>query len=266
MVFLSTEVMVRRKMNAKPVMRVSETARGAQLHVDVVARLRDMLVEGEIPPGARVPERELCEAFGISRTPLREALKVLAAEGQVVLLPNRGARAARLTARDVRELFDVCEGLEAIAGELACERITPEGMAELQALTEEMRGHFERRELAPYYRCNRAIHEGIVRAAGNTVLASFYEAVTARIRRARYVVPMPPDHWRLAMLEHDAIINALRRRDGVGLSHILRTHLRVKRQELMKAGFTEESVATAEPRVLVALPEPATPFRHRLTQ
>ena len=207
-----------------------------------------MLVEGEIPPGSRVPERELCESFGISRTPLREALKVLAAEGQVVLLPNRGARAARLTVRDVRELFDVCEGLEAIAGELACEHISAAALAELRALTDEMRVHYDRRELIPYYRCNRAIHEGIVRAAGNAVLASFYESVTARIRRARYVVPMPPDHWAMAMLEHDAIVNALARRDGPGLSHILRTHLRVKRRYLLDAGFTEEEADASSER------------------
>ena len=85
------------------------------MHEEVVARLRHKLVEGEIPPGARVPERELCEALGISRTPLREALKVLAAEGLVVLLPNRGARAARLTRESVQDLFEVCEGLEALA-------------------------------------------------------------------------------------------------------------------------------------------------------
>jgi len=75
------------------------------LHDEVISRLRHILTEGEIAPGARIPERELCASLGISRTPLREALKVLAAEGLVVLLPNRGSRAAKLTQRDVKELF-----------------------------------------------------------------------------------------------------------------------------------------------------------------
>src|SRR6266404_6134534 len=66
------------------------------MHDEVVARLRHVLTEGEIPPGARIPERDLCASFAISRTPLREALKVLAAEGLVVLLPNRGSRAAKI--------------------------------------------------------------------------------------------------------------------------------------------------------------------------
>jgi DNA-binding GntR family transcriptional regulator len=90
-----------------------------------------------------------------------------------------------------------------------------------------------------YYRCNRAIHEAIVAAAGNPVLSGLYESVTARIRRARYVTPMTPPRWALALQEHEAILNALRRRDAVGLSHILRTHLRHKRDEVMQAGFAE---------------------------
>ena len=209
------------------------------LHEEVVARLRHLLIEGEIPPGGRVPERDLCVALGISRTPLREALKVLAAEGHVILLPNRGARAAKLTAKDVRDLFDVCEGLEAIAGELACKRISDDELAEIAFLHREMERHYERRDLPQYYRCNRAIHEAIIRAADNPVLSSLYDSVTARIRRARYVAPMPPAHWELALREHEAILNALERRDGSGLAHILRRHLRNKRQELEWAGFAE---------------------------
>src|SRR5260221_8159554 len=96
----------------------------AMLHEEVVGRVRAMLLDGDIPPGARIPERDLCENLEISRTPLREALKVLAAEGLVQLLPNRGSRAAKLTDKDMRDLFEDCQGLEALAGELACERIT----------------------------------------------------------------------------------------------------------------------------------------------
>src|SRR5579885_3085719 len=99
---------------------------GTMLHEEVVSRLRHMLIDGDIPPGSRVPERQLCAALRISRTPLREALKVLAAEGLVVLLPNRGARAAKLTRKGLQDLFELCEGLEAMAGQLACTRISAE--------------------------------------------------------------------------------------------------------------------------------------------
>jgi DNA-binding GntR family transcriptional regulator len=209
------------------------------LHDEVVGRLKHMLVEGEIRPGERVPERELCLAFGISRTPLREALKVLAAEGYVALLPNRGARAAKLTHDDVRELFEVCEGLEAVAGELACRRITEAEVRGIAADQAEMVRHHRAGDLIQYYRCNRRIHEAIVRAAGNAVLAGLYESVTARIRRARYVADMRPEHWDLAVQEHEAILNALQRRDGVTLAQVLRTHLRNKLEQTERAGFAE---------------------------
>ena len=209
------------------------------LHEEVVSQVRAMLLEGEIPPGARIPERDLCEKLQISRTPLREALKVLAAEGLVVLLPNRGSRAARLTQKDVKELFEVCEALEATAGELACPRISEQQLREIAALQAEMVAHFRARDLLAYYRCNRQIHESIVRAADNAVLAGFYESVSTRIRRGRFITPMSPEHWALAVQEHEGILNALQRRDASGLAHILRTHLRRKREEVVQAGFAE---------------------------
>lgn len=232
------------------------------LHKDVVARLRDKLIEGVMPPGSRVPEKDLCAEFGISRTPLREALKVLAAEGYVVLLPNRGARVAKMTRNDLEELFAVCGGMEALAGELACKHATDAEISEIKALHDQMAQYYAARDLAGYYPLNRAIHEAIVRATHNSVLITMYENVSARIRRARFVAPMPPDHWQLAMAEHEAILNALQRRDAAVLSSILKTHLRNKLEQVEKAGFAESDDAPpATPSGKSALPEqsPSTP-------
>src|ERR1700751_1689030 len=104
------------------------------LHDETLTRLRDHIVEGHIPDGGRIPERQLCEMLGISRTPLREALKVLAAEGLVELLPNPGARVRPLSERDLAELFDLMGGLEGLAGRLACETITDAEIAEVERL------------------------------------------------------------------------------------------------------------------------------------
>src|SRR5271154_4364430 len=116
----------------------SPLASPKSLHDEVLARLRDYIVEGNLEDGARIPERELSLRFGISRTPLREALKVLASEGLLELLPNRGARVRALSERDLAELFDVMGGLEALAGRLACENITDEEVAEIERLHHEM--------------------------------------------------------------------------------------------------------------------------------
>jgi DNA-binding GntR family transcriptional regulator len=210
------------------------------LYEDVVSRLRNILLEGQIPPGARIPERELCGRLQVSRTPLREALKVLAAEGLVLLLPRRGSRAAKLTGKDVQDLFEVCQGLEALAGELACERISNQELASICKLHAAMTRHYQDRDLQAYYLCNRQIHEAIVEAARNPVLSALYESVTARIRRARYVTPMTPARWAIALQEHEAILNALLRYDSIGLAQILRAHLRHKREEVIRAGFADD--------------------------
>src|SRR3984893_7477656 len=125
------------------------------LHDEILTRLRDHIVEGNIPDGGRVPERQLCEMLGISRTPLREALKVLASEGLVELLPNRGARVRQLSEHDLCELFDVMGGLEGLAGRLACENITDTEIAEIERLHYEMYGFYLHRDMHGYFRVNQ---------------------------------------------------------------------------------------------------------------
>ncbi len=202
----------------------------ASLHEEVLTRLRDHIVEGNLAEGARVPERALCEMLGISRTPLREALKVLSSEGLVDLLPNRGARIRPLGSRDVRELFDLMGGLEALAGRLACERIGDDAIAEAERLHHEMYGFYLRRDLHGYFRCNQAIHRLIVNAAGNAALAVAYASLADRLQRVRYAANLDRgrDRWSEAMREHEAILDALRRREGAELAEILFQHLRNK--------------------------------------
>jgi DNA-binding GntR family transcriptional regulator len=199
---------------------------GESLHGEVLSRLRDSIVEGRIAPGARVPERELCTEFGVSRTPLREALKVLAAEGLIELFPNRGARVRQFTAKDVREFFELLAGMESAAGRLACNRISNAEIAAIERLHYDMYGHYMRRELPSYFHCNQAIHVGIVNAAGNEALKSSYQALTARMRQFRYSAnTIARDRWGEAMREHEEILDALRRRDASALASILFDHL-----------------------------------------
>ena len=198
------------------------------LHGEVVSGLRTMIVEGEFPPGARLPEKILCERFGISRTPLREAMRILASEGLVRLTPNRGATVSEITARDVDEMFPVMGSLEALAGEMACERISEDQLAEVRAFHFQMVLHYRRRELADYFRLNQAIHEKILQAADNPTLAAMHASLEGRIRRARYIANMSEKRWEQAVAEHEEILKALESRDGTRLSEILKRHLENK--------------------------------------
>jgi DNA-binding GntR family transcriptional regulator len=201
----------------------------ASLHEDILGQLRDFIVEGHIKPGARIPERELCERFGISRTPLREALKVLAAEGLIELMPNRGARVRQFTEADIKSLFEVMSGLDFIAGRLACERISEAAIAEIERMHLEMYTHYLRRELADYFRLNQNIHQAIVDAAANPILSTNYASLNAIVRRLRYSANLVRrDRLGDAMREHEEIVDALRRRAGDELGLMMLQHMQRK--------------------------------------
>jgi DNA-binding GntR family transcriptional regulator len=196
------------------------------LHHGVLSALRDLIVHSELPPGTRLTEAVLCERLKVSRTPLREALKVLSHEGLIEILPNRGARVVRLLLEDVKYLFEVIATLESLAGRLACERITDAEICEIKAIHYQMQASFIRRDLPEYFRLNQAIHKRIVEAAANPVLAKTHENLNARLLRARYLASQTDqDRWAAAMGEHELIIDALSRRAGEQMAELLREHL-----------------------------------------
>jgi DNA-binding GntR family transcriptional regulator len=204
-----------------------KTAQKAQtLHHGVLSTLRDLIVHGELPPGTRLTETALCERLKVSRTPLREALKVLSHQGLAEILPNRGARVGRLMLEDVKNLFEVIATLESLAGRLACERITDAEICEVKALHYQMQASFIRRDLPEYFQLNQTIHRRIVAVAGNPVLAATHENLNARLLRARYLASQT-DHerWAAAMHGHELIIDALSRRAGEEIGRILQEHL-----------------------------------------
>ncbi|MBA4177861.1 MAG: GntR family transcriptional regulator [Leptothrix sp. (in: Bacteria)] len=211
----------------------------AGLHEQAAGRLRTMLVEGRIAPGGKLNERELAEALKVSRTPLREAIKMLASEGLVDLLPNRGAVAVKLAEADVLHSFELLAELEALSGELAAARITDTARDELRAKHYEMMACHARRDLSGYYRLNALIHAGISAAAANPVLDHTYRQVNARVQSLRFRTNQNDAKWQRAMREHGQMMDALDARDGAALRGLLRTHLEHKRDtvlELMRAG------------------------------
>jgi len=224
------------------------------LHLAVAQRLRALIVEGGIAPGQKLNERELAERLQVSRTPLREALKLLTAEGLVEHQPNRGAIAVQLSAGDVVHAFELMAALEGLSGELACARISDEEIAELQALNFEMRAHHARRDLPAYYRLNAQIHRAINRAARNPVLSEVYDRLNARLQALRFSSNFDTEKWNAAVRDHDAMIEALIARDGARLRRILVSHMQHKLDVVLahlagSAGATAIADAgTAAPR------------------
>lgn len=203
----------------------TRTIQRKTLHTEIVDHLRDMIVSGELGPGQKLPEKDLCARFDISRTPLREALKALAAEGMIELLPQRGARVVTITDEELQELFPIIASIEALAGELACDLITDTQLAAITAMHQEMIVAYRELRRLDYSRLNRAIHFAIFEAAGNASLLTLYRHLELRIRNIRHTVQQLPGDWKEAVGDHEKILKALTARDRKQLGKVMRQHI-----------------------------------------
>lgn len=205
------------------------------LHDEVAERLRRLILDGELEPRARVNELELAERFGISRTPMREAIKILATEGLLELLPNRGARVVSINDHELSEMIEVVAGLEAIAGDLAASAITDKEVEAIAEKTGVMVAAWRREDERTYYTLNREIHEAIMAGARNATLAAIYANLSGRVQRTRYTAHKTPEQWKKAVDEHLLMVDLLRARDGAGLAALLRMHIRGKKPVIAAA-------------------------------
>ena len=157
-----------------PVVRLS-------LHEQIVTKVREMIQLGELPPGSVISETDLCGSLGISRTPLREALKVLASENLVQLRPHRTPLVSPVDPDEIAELFELLLILEPAAGALACQRASVAEINHLRDMHEQLMSHYYTRERTRYFSDNQAIHHEIVRLAGNKVMLTTYQSLQGRI-------------------------------------------------------------------------------------
>lgn len=194
------------------------------LHEETTRRLRNMIVSGEMAPGEKLRESHYCQVFNVSRTPFREAVKALAAEGLIELLPNRSPVVSGLKAQDLEYLYLVVSALEALAGEEACRKITEQELTEVIELHSKMLGAYEREDRAEYLGLNQLIHQRVVEIARNPVLLSSWETLVPRVERARAMANLDRSRWLAAVTEHSRMLAALSARDGALLARLTKEH------------------------------------------
>ncbi len=195
------------------------------LHDAVANQIRDMIIEGKLDPGSRINEGQVGASLGVSRTPLREAIKTLASEGLVEIMPAKGAIVRRFSENDIRELLEALKAIEQAAARHACQRASEAQIEAIRAMHAEMLGQYTARNRLQYFKLNQNIHSAIVQASGNSVLAQTHETLQARIKRIRFVGNETPERWSAAVAEHEEMIAALVRRDADALAEILGRHL-----------------------------------------
>lgn len=201
-------------------------AAAATLVEQIADTLREEVLTGKFPPARRIPESAVAARFRSSRTPAREALRLLAAEGVLVMHPHRGAEVPEYGLRMILDAIELVEHLEAAAGEVACRRISDEETRWIEFMTREMSAAHQSGDRVGYYSLNRRIHYAIVAATRNSALISAYREYNARLFRVRFVALRPSAKlWREAMREHREMVKLLKNRDGPALAALLRGHM-----------------------------------------
>ena len=204
----------------------------SSLHDDVADRLRGLIFDGSLAPGSFIDEPALCEQLGISRTPLREALKVLTAEGLLRHEPRRGCFVNQITERDLDEIFPVIALLEGRCAFEAARNASDADLAALDVLHQRLNRHAQARRISEYYETNHAIHEAIITLADNRWLAQVIGDLRKILRLARLQQLHAPGRLAQSLAEHMAVYAALQARDAEGAEAAMRTHLTRQREAL----------------------------------
>jgi DNA-binding GntR family transcriptional regulator len=187
--------------------------------------LRDRIIKGALPAGARIVERKLSAELDVSRTPIREALKLLQADSLIEISRNKGAQVKTYSAQQTLELFDVIASLESLAAERLAERITEDQLDELEQLHADMLAHFRAGESDAYFDINSEIHDTILATCGNPILQQMHTKMMARARRGRFMAIMDPDRLTTAVDEHEQLMTAFRTRNSEAARQVWRQHL-----------------------------------------
>lgn len=204
-----------------------------------------MIVTGELAPGERLNERELCARLKVSRTPVREAIKTLAQDGLLQVWPNRSPVVMPLDAAQTAALVEVVASIEALAGELAAPRFTGAQLAELGILHYTMLRHHAATDLRAYFEVNKAFHRLIVEGAGNPILIWVWDLLALRVDRARYSSNLHPQRWSQAIEEHGHILERISARDPQGTAQALRGHVRAGLSLVVQTLIDTEQVASS---------------------
>ena len=205
---------------------------------EAYSALRAAILSGEVAPGDRLGEVELAEQLGVSRTPVREALRRLAADGLVEVLPNRGARVAQWTTEDLEEIYDLRAMLESHGAARAAERIDPADLPELHRLCTEMEACAERgrkRDLDRLAELNAELHRRVVDAAASPRLATLIAAVVQVPLVMRTFQRYDADALRRSLGHHRELVAALAAQDGEWARSVMRSHVLAAKAVLLAA-------------------------------
>lgn len=206
----------------------------------IADQLRRDILRGKLPPGASIKERDNATEMGVSRTPLREAIRILSQEGLVDLRPARSPIVTKLSAKQVSDDVEVLLAVEILSAELACARATPQDLEQIEALQKQIVVRFDRADPLDIFEIDMEFHSAIARASHNAPLAEIHRTFLARLWRGRFLAAIKRRNRDRVIAHHTEILRALKARDPQAIRASLLGHMGNLRPDIL------ESIADAE--------------------
>jgi DNA-binding GntR family transcriptional regulator len=203
------------------------------LATQVAEEIRRLIRANQLVSGQRLYEQRLCERLDVSRTPLREALRILSAEGLVTISPNKGARVAKSSLEDIFHMFEAMSVLEGSCARLAAERLTNQDLEKMERLHEQLEMAHANGDPESYMGWNRKFHEFVQEKAGNPVLGKIVTGLRDVILLHRYRQIYRPGRFDESMEEHRRLLEAFRARDSQRAERLMQVHLQKQGQALV---------------------------------
>ncbi|MEY8354771.1 GntR family transcriptional regulator [Lachnospiraceae bacterium 54-53] len=187
--------------------------------------LRQAILKGELAPGERLMEIQLAERLGVSRTPIREAIRKLELEGLVLMMPRKGAEVAKISEKSLRDVLEVRRSLEELAIELACRRMTSESVTELEKKQDDFRAAILKGNAMEIAETDEAYHDVIYKGTCNDRLVQMINNLREQMYRYRLEYIKDEDKRQILLLEHDNILNAVKQRKVEEAKEAMREHI-----------------------------------------
>ncbi|MFW2374386.1 MAG: GntR family transcriptional regulator [Gammaproteobacteria bacterium] len=205
---------------------MTEQIKSQALYIQVADRIRDQIYRHVLQPGDAIDEMALCERYGISRTPLREALKVLSSEGLIELIPHKGSFVRSMDIAELNELFPVMAVLEGLCAREAVDKCTAEDLSKLEAMHKKLEQHAANGDIDDYYEQNFIFHQAVQDLSGNPTLQRLIGDLRKILRLARHMQLTIPGRLEASIEEHRQILLAFRKHDADLADQNMQAHLR----------------------------------------
>ncbi|HOB12231.1 MAG TPA: GntR family transcriptional regulator [Syntrophomonadaceae bacterium] len=201
----------------------------------VLDAIREAIINGTLKPRERLMEIQLAEELGVSRTPIREALRKLELEGFIVMVPRKGAYVADISFKDIADVFEIRAALEALAAGLAAERITDEELEEMERLVAEKAESIANQDMERLVKVDTLFHEAIYKASRNQRLTSMISNLREQIQRYRTTSLAYPGRMQRSLEEHRSIVEAIQSRDPQIAQQVAREHIENAENSMIEA-------------------------------